>query len=85
VEPDHKLVARIWECEDDCGCSQAQIYEVIERNDYGGVRDSRTVWAGKYRHEWEPGATADLNRVAARLRKQNRALRRRISWPWDRK
>ena len=84
--PAGELIAFVWYCGDDwCGCSEAQIRHIVKRNASGGIHTSRTLWSGKFRSDHEFGATTDLNREAARLRRKHHDLRRRIFWPWSRK
>lgn len=82
-----ELYAYVWWCGDEyCDCTQAQIVHIIERNQYGGWRESRVIWNGTYATEgdWEVAPNTELNREARRLRKHHHDLYRRISWPWDR-
>lgn len=83
--PTGEIFASVWYCEDDCGCSEASIYHVAERNRDGGIFRSTVLWRGTYHIEYELGATTELNREARRLRKHHNELFHRISWPWDRR
>lgn len=93
IPADAKLIARVWECGDDCGCSQAEIVISEERiSPVGGWRwwDSRTVWWGNYYvdysdyFEGSSRPSSELNRVAKYLRKHHNELFHRIVWPWNR-
>lgn len=90
--PEGELFAYVWWCGDEeCDCTQAQIVHIIERNIYGGWRQSKVVWNGNFisgdydSYHRSSTPNTELNREARRLRKHHHDLHRRISWPWDRK
>jgi hypothetical protein len=81
-----RIEAYVWYCGDDwCNCSEA-VLEEITPNPRVGLPwiERRRLWEGEFRTDGEQGATTDLNREAARLRRHHNALFHQIEWPWDR-
>lgn len=74
-----RLQADVWYCDDDCGCSEANI--VLKEPYRVGI----AVWTGEFRIDHESGATTDLNRMGKHLRRHHHDLYSLISWPWLRR
>lgn len=78
----------VWQCGDECGCSQAQIRHVTGFN--GTIPLGITVvWRGPFHTDGDedvpsPAAVTELNREAQRLRRHHHDVYRRIEWPWTR-
>lgn len=78
----------VWQCGDECGCSQAQIRHRAD-TDPGGTMGVVVLWRGPFHTGGDedipsPAAVTELNREAQRLRRHHHDVYKRIEWPWTR-
>jgi hypothetical protein len=76
-----RLIATVWECDDDCGCTQAQITHRAPNPDDLRWWKITTLWRGKYHIDgWGDEVTAedDLEAEKRRVEQANPELYKRI-------
>lgn len=85
------MLAEVWGCGDECGCTCAQIVgwkqTVLRGGEYGGPfeagwrRGYRELWRGPFHTEHDGAADTDLSRCSSWIRLVAPTLHTLIRWP----
>lgn len=70
----------VWTCEDECGCSQAQVVDFYQNKVVHSARVPITAWEGEFHTECEPGADAELAEYRRALRESDPEREAAIEW-----
>ncbi len=79
---DKSLMGLVWACDDDCGCSQAQVFAYETRPGLPGKFAVGDVWNGEFHIDFMGKPENELNRMAQHLRRHHHEVYARIRWPW---
>lgn len=75
-----RRVGMVWECYDDCGCTEAQIIAYYRNKVVWNARVPVVEWSGTWRTDGEPGADAELAEKRRELRAEDPDLEASIEW-----
>lgn len=75
-----KTVGMVWECYDECGCTEAQVITYHRNKVVPSARVPVVEWSGISHTDHEPGAAAELAAYRRRLREEDPEREAAIEW-----
>lgn len=75
-----QTVGMVWECDDECDCTEAQIVSYYQNKVVRNARVPVVDWSGEWHTEGEPGADAELAAYRRELKAEDPEREAAIVW-----